>query len=161
MDKCLACWALLWVATGVSEVQRSWVQTTFKLIKYFTQKWHLPCCQCMLTCSHVSSIYNAIYTLMCKQLSGLELWLMCDTVQLVLIYFWWMGHGRGISMLDTTVDGEILSLRFRGHELKPISSSNLLMTGIYLVARAQWHVLKSPPFQDTWLVLTVSLLWYR
>ena len=39
---------------------------------------------------------------------------MCDTAQLVPIRFWRMGHDRVVSALDTAVDDENVSLRFRG-----------------------------------------------
>ena len=54
--------AIAWVAKGVSQSERPWVKNMLQLMMQFTDKWHLPFWQYMMTCSGAFSIQNDINT---------------------------------------------------------------------------------------------------
>ena len=100
--------------------------TSIHLMKQFADNWHLPSCHCTETCSQclLHKNKNDIYTPVPGVRSPVEdrscpestdcCGRCCDTSQLVPIRFRRLGHDGVVSTLDTTVGGDLVSLRFWG-----------------------------------------------
>ena len=55
-------------------------ETMLHLMKQFDHNWHLPCCQCMETCSHVCSIQNDTRDHFVYVTSQWEMTLHCNVI---------------------------------------------------------------------------------
>ena len=161
MAEWLACWAQQWMVNKHMSLifWSSRFEHGIQPMKRFAHNWHSPYCQCVNTCSHVSSIrkwYLYAQCLVCKQPSGIfscpESTHCCDrrviphgSCQSVFgVMAEWLACWTQLWVANRCVWGFVAP----GSKLASCSRSNSLIIDIYLIASARRHVLVSPPHKN-------------